>query len=394
LILTADNPEPTPSRTFRIICADVLAGLAQLPDESVHACVTSPPYFGLRDYGVPGQIGLEVTYPEYIARLVEVFRDVRRVLRPDGTLWLNLGDSYATGAGKVGECPGGGEQGERWKGYCGAHDASPKHSAGAMGPMTQANHLPQPGLKPKDLMMIPARVALALQEDGWWLRMDNIWAKPNCMPESVRDRCTKSHEYVFHLSKSESYWYDSDAIREPFATDPKENYPARARVTGRGDQGFAAARGNDRGKSGGFPPKQDSHGNRRYTGFNERWDAAEDAGALAAGRNKRSVWWVSPKPFPDAHFAVMPEELAETCVLAGCPEGGTVLDPFCGSGTTGVVALRHGRQFVGIELNPQYVEMARRRIYSDAPLLNQEFCGLALTRNHSGAAGEKTAGAK
>ena len=209
-------------RQFRILQGDALAVLRTLPAESVHCCVTSPPYFGLRDYGVPGQIGLELSYPDYVARLLEVFREVRRVLRSDGTLWLNIGDSYATGAGKVGECPGGGKQGERWKGYRGGHDASPKHADGAIGPMTQANRLPQPGLKPKDLMMIPARVALALQADGWYLRSDIIWAKPNPMPESVTDRPTKAHEYLFLLSKSERYFYDYEAIKEPaICGDPR-----------------------------------------------------------------------------------------------------------------------------------------------------------------------------
>jgi DNA modification methylase len=343
-----------------------------MPDESVNCCVTSPPYFGLRDYGVAGQVGLERTYPEYIDRIVEVFREVRRVLRVDGTLWLNLGDSYATGAGKVGECPGGGEQGERWRG-AGPKDQDTKRSA-PRGPMTQANRLPQPSLKPKDLMMIPARVAIALQEDGWYLRSDVIWHKPNPMPESVTDRPTKAHEYLFLLTKSERYYYDSDAIREPFATDPKENYPERAKITGRGEQASnTACPGTpQQSKSGGFPPKQSQLGKRTYTGFNARWDAAEEGGTLPLGRNKRTVWTVCTQPFPEAHFAVYPPSLIEPCILAGSPEGGTVLDPFTGSGTTGVVALRHGRSFLGIELNPTYAAMARRRIANDAPLLNHE----------------------
>ena len=350
-------------RQFRILQGDALAVLRTLPAESVHCCVTSPPYFGLRDYGVPGQIGLELSYPDYVARLLEVFREVRRVLRSDGTLWLNIGDSYATGAGKVGECPGGGKQGERWKGYRGGHDASPKHADGAIGPMTQANRLPQPGLKPKDLMMIPARVALALQADGWYLRSDIIWAKPNPMPESVTDRPTKAHEYLFLLSKSERYFYDYEAIKEPaICGDPRKPY-CPGQVDARGD-GHARGGGKVRPSvaRGGFSGKTEQLSTEGRNAFR----AVED------WRNKRTVWTVTTSPFPEAHFATFPPALVEPCILAGCPEGGMVIDPFCGSGTTGMVALRHGRQFIGIELNPEYVAMARRRIEGDAPLLNVE----------------------
>lgn len=334
-------------RQFRILQGDALAVLRTLPAESVHCCVTSPPYFGLRDYGVPGQIGLELSYPDYVARLLEVFREVRRVLRSDGTLWLNIGDSYATGAGKVGECPGGGKQGERWKGYRGGHDASPKHADGAIGPMTQANRLPQPGLKPKDLMMIPARVALALQADGWYLRSEIIWAKRAPMPESVRDRPTRSHEQLFLLAKSERYYYDADAIAEPLDR-PNEAFRTTPAKFG-GALKFEGAKEQSR-----------LHSGNEYRGTPD------------GTRNKRDVWWLGPAPFPEAHFAVFPPALVEPCILAGCPEGGMVIDPFCGSGTTGMVALRHGRQFIGIELNPEYVAMARRRIEGDAPLLNVE----------------------
>jgi DNA modification methylase len=345
-------------RDFRILEGDALAVLRTLPAESVHCCVTSPPYFGLRDYGVPGQIGLELTYPEYIARLLEVFREVRRVLRSDGTLWLNLGDSYA----QTGGCGVQGSTAQR----VGRSNVAAQQKRGSQKPLS--------GLKPKDLMMIPARVAIALQADGWWLRMDNVWAKRNCLPESVRDRCTKSHEYIFHLSKSESYCYDHEAIMEPITTAASENYPARARVTGRGNQGFAAARGNDRGKSGGFPPSRKSGNKARVLDLPTRTNDHRGSSIPWEGsyRNHRSVWWVNTRPFPGAHFAVMPEALAETCILAGCPQGGTVLDPFMGSGTSGVVALRHGRRFIGIELNPAYAHMARQRISQDAPLLNEE----------------------
>jgi hypothetical protein len=248
-------------RSFRILCGDAVAVLRTLPAESVHCVVTSPPYWGLRDYGAEGQIGLERTFPEYVERLVAVFREVRRVLRDDGTLWLNLGDCYATGAGAVGDHPGGGEQGARWKGkdtrpgddkrrgvgrpltngrgeaqavpggdmhggHRGSRGGSPKqrHTGSNVGPMTQPNRLPQPGLKPKDLVGIPWRVAFALQADGWYLRSDVIWHKRSPMPSSVRDRPTGAHEYLFLLSKSERYFYDADAIAEPaVSTTPAGN---------------------------------------------------------------------------------------------------------------------------------------------------------------------------
>lgn len=336
--------------SWRVINGDALTVLRTLPGESVQCCVTSPPYWGLRDYGHNDQIGQESTPAEYVARLVEVFREVRRVLRSDATLWLNLGDCYATGAGRVGDCPGGGEQGARWRGDVdrvrddkrglrfdrlangrgdqpavqrrktrasrdGTHAG--KHTGiSAMGPMTQPNRMPIEGLKPKDMVGIPWRVAFALQANGWWLRSDIVWGKPNCMPESVLDRPTKAHEYVFLLSKSERYYYDAAAIAEEGV------YPAGHVVTG------------------------------------------------SLKRNKRSVWHIPTQPFPGAHFAVMPMALAEPCVLAGCPRGGAVLDPFAGAGTVGVVALRHGRSFTGIELNPAYCDLARERIRNDAPLLN------------------------
>jgi DNA modification methylase len=288
---------------------------------TVHCCVTSPPYFGLRDYGVDGQIGLERTPDAYVAKLVEVFREVRRVLRDDGTLWLNLGDSYATGAGKVGNCPGGGEQGRLWS-----------------GPTTQANRLPLPGLKPKDLLGIPWRVAFALQADGWYLRSDIIWHKPNPMPESVRDRPTKAHEYLFLLAKQERYYYDADAICET-CSPPS------------GGRQRAAINGDTRYVGGSF---KDYHDGR----------TARHQVYQPQTRNRRTVWTVTPRPFKEAHFATFPPGLIEPCILAGSPVGGTVLDPFSGAGTTGLVAAQHGRRYRGIELNPEYVDMSRRRIKS------------------------------
>jgi DNA modification methylase len=305
---------------------DCLEVLKQLESDSIDCCVTSPPYWGLRDYGVEGQLGLEKTPDEYVAKMVEVFREVRRVLKKDGTLWLNLGDSYAA-SGRGG---GGGSIQDK--------DVEKK--------ITQGNQrrAPVTGFKPKDLVGIPWRVAFALQADGWYLRQDIIWHKPNPMPESVRDRCTKAHEYIFLMSKSEKYHFDSEAILEPFA-----NREFRGKLKGqRGSQAYAKARGNDRTNSGGFPRVRD-------------------------GRNRRSVWTVVSKPFKGAHFATFPPDLIEPCILAGCPQDGTVLDPFFGAGTTGLVATKHGRKYVGIELNPEYTQIAEKRIYHAIPKHEKQY---------------------
>jgi DNA modification methylase len=278
--------------TARVLIGDVRQRLAELPDCSVQTCVTSPPYWGLRDYGHDGQIGLEQTPDEYVAELVEVFREVRRVLADDGTLWLNLGDSYGPG---------------------------------------------------KQLQGTPWRVALALQADGWCLRQDIIWAKPNPMPESVTDRCTKAHEYVFLLTKSDRYLYDAAAIAEPAIHAGhvvKASDPQTAKNAAKGKYGATAV------------------------GFTQHDTVVGDT------RNRRSVWSVASKPYAGAHFAVMPEALAEPCILAGSRPGDLVLDPFTGSGTVGVVALRHDRDFIGTELNPEYAALAEARIYDDGPLMN------------------------
>lgn len=346
--------------TVIVHVGDALAVLRTMPSDSVHCCVSSPPYWGLRDYGVDGQIGLEATPQEFVASLVAVYEEVRRVLRPDGVAWVNLGDSYAN-TGKS----GGGAQGERWKTAGG-------RTADCAGTFKYA----PPGLKPKDLVGIPWRVAFALQEAGWWLRSDCIWGKPNCMPESVRDRPTKSHEYVFLLTKSESYWYDAAAVRTTYAESTLRQF----------DDGYEGKATKDYEANGvqdasaikrRIVDKQRGHG-RRHAGFNDRWDAMPKDRQQANGANLRTVWWMSPQPFRGAHFATMPEALAERCILAGCPVGGTVLDPFTGSGTTGVVAVRHGRSFVGIELNPTYAEMARKRITSEAPLFVQAQEGISV----------------
>jgi DNA modification methylase len=303
---------------------DCLESLRAMPAESVQTCVTSPPYFGLRDYGMDGQIGLEATPDAFVARLVGVFREVRRVLRDDGTLWLNLGDSYA-GGGTIGRNDGGrdltGGGGNR---------------LGSGNPGAQGVRKPVASLKPKDLIGIPWRVAFALQADGWYLRQDIIWHKPNPMPESVTDRCTKAHEYVFLLSKSARYYFDADAIKEPSAESSVARLaqPTLIRQVG----------------SSRVPGK--TNGTMKAVGGDTR--------------NRRSVWTVTTKPFKGAHFATFPPDLIEPCILAGAPIGGVVLDPFGGSGTTAGVAIKHGRRAVLCELNPEYAAMIPARIASIA----------------------------
>jgi DNA modification methylase len=313
--------------TQRIIPGDCIEGLRALPNESVHCCVTSPPYWGLRDYGHDGQIGLESTPEAYVARMVEVFRDVRRVLRDDGTCWVNLGDSYAANAAtskKIGES------------YRGSDTPT-------LNQPHQCRVSVRGGewrIKPKDLCGIPWRVAFALQADGWWLRQDIIWHKPNPMPESVRDRCTKAHEYVFLLTKSERYYYDAEAVSEAALESSLERCKAGF-VTSERDRGTEQA--------------QIGAAKRQRYGLREKFVAKPT-------RNRRSVWTVTTKPYSGAHFAVMPPDLVEPCIKAGCPEGGTVLDPFAGSGTTLAVAAELGRSGIGCELNPAYIALANKRI--------------------------------
>jgi DNA modification methylase len=354
----------TVSSEVKVLEGDCRDVLRTLPNESVHCVVTSPPYFGLRDYGVSGQIGLESAPAEYVARLVEVFREVRRVLRDDGTLWLNLGDSYTRNPAKGGSGPNGKHDfipsyGDARKKL--AANAVVGSSDGSVGradrPGTRAS---VDGLKEKDLIGIPWRVAFALQQDGWYLRQDIIWHKPNPMPESVRDRCTKAHEYIFLLSKSEKYYFDSEAIKEPSVTnDPRRPYGSfGANVL---DSRGAAAQGGGRLRA----PANVKRG--EFNGKTNDLPGREAFRAFTETRNKRSVWTVTTKPFKGAHFATFPPDLIEPCVLAGCPVGGTVLDPFGGAGTTGVVAQKHGRNAILCELNPEYVKMARQRIAAAAP---------------------------
>jgi DNA modification methylase len=488
-----------------ILIGDCREKLREMPDASVNCCVTSPPYFGLRDYGVDGQMGLEPTPDEFVAGMVEVFREVRRVLRDDGTLWLNIGDSYASVAG-------------------GYSETGSRGATAIIGAKTQAAvrkgacRKPPLGLKAKDLIGIPWELAKALRapyytgrikseldrvwlaamidgegcmfihkrkvgmsngqgyarksdtygsglevanchraivercleitgagsiceqtkdrrqtlyrwnlrsnecrwvieeiyphlvgkqhqarlligcpssgekadlahrglidlhngltpaidfpapkslyEPGWYLRQDIIWSKSNPMPESVRDRCTKAHEYLFMLSKSARYYYDAEAIAEPSTWDPGKSKMPDGWDTGPGGHGAFHRNGREKGRR---TDKQRGHG-RRHAGFNDRWDAMEKAEQCSGTRNKRSVWEVATQPFSEAHFATYPPALIEPCILAGCPTGSTVLDPFGGAGTTGLVADRLGRNAVLIELNPEYAAIAERRLNADSPL--------------------------
>jgi DNA modification methylase len=307
----------------KIILGDVRTSLQKIEEKSVQTCVTSPPYWGLRDYGNDGQIGLEQTPDEYVAQMVAVFREIWRVLRDDGTVWLNIGDSYASARDSK-AFPDTLRNGE---GTAVAHAAN----------RNPAN-LKAAGIKHKDLVGIPWRVALALQADGWYLRQDIIWHKPNPMPESVSDRCTKSHEYIFLLTKFPNYFFDNEAIKED-GVIPAGTKGAKGSVERQNQKGVNAR-----------PPEY-----KIYDGK----------------RNKRSVWTVNTKPFKGAHFAVMPENLVTPCILAGSRVGDTVLDPFTGSGTTGVIALQHGRKFIGIELNPDYIKIAQKRIFDSNPMFNE-----------------------
>jgi DNA modification methylase len=336
--------------TVRILIGDAMSRLRDLGDDSVHAVVTSPPYFGLRSYlpeshaDKAKEIGLEETPSAFVETMVGLFSEVRRVLRPDGTLWLNLGDSYAGswGAQSRGGPPSASST-LRGNGHVGGGPKIKGLSAVQIATHPKRTHtgsIREEGLKPKDLIGIPWRTALALQADGWWLRQDIIWSKPNPMPESVTDRCTKAHEYLFMLTKSERYHFDAEAIAEPAA------YPEGP--------------GNIRQK---YSEEYERTGDERLR---------TKAGLVNIGasdtRNKRSVWTVATQPFKEAHFATFPPALIEPCILAGCPEGGTVLDPFFGAGTTGLVADRLKRNAIGIELNPEYAAIAERRIKRDATL--------------------------
>lgn len=364
--------------SVQILIGDVRERLAGLADNSVDCVVTSPPYWGLRDYGVAGQLGLEPTYHEHVVVMVAVFEEVRRILKPEGTLWLNYGDSYATSVN--------------------GRSAADTKAAGNDDRTFRDKPFStvQGALKAKDLCGIPWRVAFGLQDAGWYLRQDIIWSKPNPMPESVRDRCTKAHEYLFLMSKSQRYYFDAESIAEPVAlstisrlAQDVESQTGSDRVPGK-TNGAMKAVGRDSWKGSRFDKgKTAEHQLGRSQSEDSRTlgakgqetpdEARSSAGARmgrGAGwrndpantpskRNKRSVWEVATQPFSEAHFATFPPDLIEPCILAGCPKGGLVLDPFGGAGTTGLVADRLGRNAILIELNPEYAEIAQRRLADD-----------------------------
>lgn len=373
--------------SFKIITGDVLAVLKKTPTESVQCVVTSPPYWNLRDYKMAGQIGLERTPQQYIKKMCEVMKQVRRILKKDGVLWLNLGDSYAQDRKR-----GGYEGGKTVKGLHGNKRIT-----------TETNS----GLDGKNLMGMPWRIALAMQAQGWYLRSDIIWHKPNPMPENVRDRPTKSHEYIFLMTKRQKYFYDYKAILEPVS----DSQLGRVRDDVVGGSNHAARGQHSKGGRyqtvpSGWNTGAGAHGSihptgrtlkdlpegqtnirkaraMKRSGNTERkprpgapvGDPRHQAGSVpwtGDTRNKRSVWTVPTQPFTQAHFATFPIALIEPCILAGSRPGDLVMDPFSGAGTTGLVALRHGRNFEGIELNPEYVLMSRERIILDAPLLNRD----------------------
>jgi DNA modification methylase len=353
--------------SVRILIGDCRDKLRGLPDASMNCCVTSPPYFGLRDYDHEGQMGLEPTPDEFVAGMVEVFREVRRVLRDDGTLWLNIGDSYA-GSGKGGNPESGKQATNKGSQSVGVLYGKTGETA-RLAAVTNVTR-DVAGIAPKNLIGIPWMLAFALRADGWFLRQEIIWSKPNPTPESVLDRCTKAHEQIFLFSKSPRYHFDAEAIAEPVAPS----------TISRLSQDVGAQTGSERvpGKTNG-PMKAVGRGGKnafRGQGSNRDGESApanregRDMREIGVGdsRNKRSVWTVATQPYSEAHFATYPPALIEPCILAGCPKGGTVLDPFFGAGTTGLVADRLGRDCIGIELNPEYAELAERRLNADAPL--------------------------
>jgi DNA modification methylase len=380
--------------TVRILIGDCRERLRELPDASVNCCVTSPPYFGLRDYGHEGQMGLEPTPDEFVSGMVEVFREVRRVLRDDGTLWLNIGDSYAaSGRGGGGGSFQDGDVGTKVS----AANSKRKPVAGSAlpaglheriqeaGGVGRAWVKPPPGLKQKDLIGIPWLLAFALRADGWYLRQDIIWSKPNPMPESVRDRCTKAHEYLFLLSKSQRYYFDAEAIAEPLGLSSiarlsqptigeqsgSERVPGKTNGPMKAVGRRAAGNKSHKGKTAYNAGDERMRTKAGLVSFAEREREKVEAGDLIGTRNKRSVWEVATQPFSEAHFATYPPALIEPCILAGCPKGGTVLDPFGGAGTTGLVADRFQRDAILIELNPEYAEIARKRLSGDGGMFSE-----------------------
>lgn len=336
--------------TNKILNEDCLKGMRKLPDDCIDCCVTSPPYWGLRDYGVDGQLGLETTPEEFVEKMVEIFEEVKRVLKPEGTLWLNLGDSYCNNSQSGGSDPTIGERN--------------------LGGSKQPKMKIPIGLKPKDLVGIPWMVAFALRSAGWYLRQDIIWAKPNPMPESVTDRCTKSHEYIFLLSKNQKYYYDQASIKQPIKdasiqrlAQDVESQDGSDRVPGKTNGPMKAvvkipksASFKREGSKREQPIPNQSKGTHRP----DRKEAI-----LSATANKRSVWTVTTKPYSEAHFATFPPDLIVDCIKAGCPEKGIVLDPFMGAGTTALVARKLNRNYVGYELNKDYIKITDKRLYDE-----------------------------
>lgn len=307
-----------------VIVGNSIDTLKQLPEKSVQVCITSPPYWGLRDYGNEDQLGLEPKPDDFVENLCLIFDEVWRVLKDDGTLWVNLGDTYSA---------------QRWTGS-GKGQPMNKNKDGHR----DINPIKDSGLPDKNLVGIPWKVAFALQKRGWYLRQDIIWNKPNPMPESVTDRCTKSHEYIFLLSKEPKYYFDNQAIKEPLAESS----------IGRLNQDIENQVGTTRANGG-----AKTNGNLKAVGD------------IEAGRNKRSVWTITTKPYREAHFATYPPDLIEPCILAGSKEGDLVLDPFSGSGTTGEVALRNGRNYIGLELNPEYAKISEKRLFDSIGMLGE-----------------------
>lgn len=340
---------------------DALETLRMLPAESVHCVVTSPPYYSLRDYGEPGQYGLEANPSEYVATMRAVFAEVHRVLTADGTLWLNLGDSYASHRGSAGGLSSSELEGTH-----------PRTRMEADSPHTSDGQRQERGLPEKNLLGLPWRVAFALQEDGWYLRNAIIWHKPNGMPDSVTDRFSCRYETVFLLTRSARYWFDLDPVREPLirpeALDGTRTFGGTVKGRGRGRVG-AAARKNGRDNVSVYGASTPPGSDRPKGARGEGW---RHGSAHPKGRNPGDVWSLSTQPFLQAHFATMPPTLAERCVLAGCRPGGIVLDPFCGSGTTGMVALKHGRRFVGIDLSASYLDLALRTRLNQGALIEDQ----------------------
>lgn len=357
-----------------IIVGNSLNELKKLPSESIDCCVTSPPYWGLRDYGCSEQIGLEKSPELYIENITKIFNEVFRILKPKATLWLNISDSYA-GSGKGSFTHP--KTNNKWKQ---GTNIGISHSSGKK---ELIHNFKSEGIKPKDLIGIPWMVAFALRESGWYLRQDIIWSKPNPMPESVKDRCTRSHEYIFLFSKSKKYYYDYESIMTPV-----KNATVRRMIQDIENQnGSNRAVGKTNGNMKAVVPKRnpipsDNRKGNQGTGgipiglngskFKNHQNYMDEEGNLIHGSkaNKKSVWEVSTKPFKDAHFATFPQDLIVDCIQAGCPEGGIVLDPFMGSGTTAIVAKKLNRNFIGIELNEDYVKITKKRLHKELGIFN------------------------